>query len=227
MKVRVLFFAAAKERAGTDGDEVEVPSPATAGSVLEAVCAKHPALSPLKRHLRVAVNQEFASLEDPVPEGAEVALIPPVAGGSGALAAPDPAAFRVQDAPLSLDAVVRHVSGPGMGGVVTFSGAVRNETKGRRVVELDYSAYGAMAVAKMAAIAKEAEAQWPGTRLAIHHRVGTLQPGELAVVIAAGAPHREAAFASCRHAIERLKQDVPIWKKETFEDGVVWVGLGP
>ena len=234
VKVKVLYFAAARERVGTDTETLQV-SPGASGKVtvadvLDAVAKAHPAFAQLRPHVRVAVDQEFSHAGDPVPDGAEIAIIPPVAGGSGAEANPratDLTSFRVQPEPLSLDAVVGCVSGPGMGGVVTFTGAVRNETKGRAVVKLDYEAYTPMAEAKMAEIASEAHAQWPGSRVAIHHRVGTLLPGEVAVVIAAAAPHREAAFAACRHAIERLKQDVPIWKKETFADGVVWVGLGP
>ena len=228
VKVKVLYFAAARERVGTDAEELQV-SPGASGKVtvadvLDAVATAHPAFAQLRPHVRVAVDQEFSHAGDPVPDGAEIAIIPPVAGGSGAT---DRSSFRVQPEALSLDAVVACVSGAGMGGVVTFTGAVRNETKGRAVVKLDYEAYTPMAEAKMAEIASEAHAQWPGSRVAIHHRVGTLLPGEVAVVIAAAAPHREAAFAACRHAIERLKQDVPIWKKETFADGVVWVGLGP
>jgi molybdopterin converting factor subunit 1 len=218
-QVRVLYFAAARERTGTAAETLQVAAPVTAGAVLDAVCARHPGFAPLRPHVRVAVDREFVSPEAPVPEGAEVAIIPPVAGGS--------ANFRVQDAPLSLDEVVAQVSGTGFGGVVTFTGAVRDRTSGKAVVKLEYEAYRPMAEEKMASIAAEAQGLWPGTRLAIHHRVGTLRPGELAVVIAAAAPHRDAAFAACRHAIERLKQDVPIWKKETLEDGVVWVGLGP
>ena len=131
------------------------------------------------------------------------------------------------DAPLSLDAVVKAVSGAGQGGVVTFSGAVRDATAGRAVVRLEYEAYGPMAEKKLAEIAAQAAVQWPGARVAIHHRVGVLAPGELAVVIAASTPHRAEAFAACRHAIEQLKAEVPIWKKEVYADGAVWVGLGP
>jgi molybdopterin synthase catalytic subunit len=152
-------------------------------------------------------------------DGDEVALIPPVAGGAGC--------FHVVDRPLALQEVVDAVSGPGQGGVVTFSGAVRDVTRGRKVLRLEYEAYPEMAVKTLAAIGDQAARQWAGTRLAIVHRVGTLLPGELAVVIAASAPHRDEAFQACRHAIEALKRDVPIWKKEVYEDGDVWVGLGP
>ncbi|HZI14968.1 MAG TPA: molybdopterin converting factor subunit 1 [Myxococcus sp.] len=218
--VTVLYFAAARERAGLSREALEVPEGASVREVLQAITAKHPALAPLLPHLRVAVDQEFVGLDAPVRAGAEVALIPPVAGGS-------PGLFSVVDRPLRLEEVVEAVGGEAYGGLVTFSGSVRNQTKGRRVLRLEYEAYAPMAEKKLAEIGAEAAAQWPGARLAIVHRVGTLVPGELAVVIAAAAPHRKEAFRACEHAIERLKQDVPIWKKEFFEDGDVWVGLGP
>ncbi|MCE9666757.1 molybdenum cofactor biosynthesis protein MoaE [Myxococcus stipitatus] len=135
--------------------------------------------------------------------------------------------FSVVERPLRLEEVVEAVGGEAYGGLVTFGGSVRNETKGRRVLRLEYEAYAPMAEKKLAEIGAEAAAKWPGVRLAIVHRVGVLVPGELAVVIAAAAPHRKEAFRGCEYAIERLKQDVPIWKKEFFEDGEVWVGLGP
>lgn len=219
-RIRVLYFAAARERAGVDREELELPGErSTVAQALEHLLGLHPSLRPVAPHLRVAVNQEFAQPGDLVPDGAELALIPPVAGGAGL--------FRVLARPLELDEVVRAVGGEAFGGLVTFSGSVRSQTRGRRVVRLEYEAYAPMAERRMAQIGAEAQERWPGTRLAIDHRVGALAPGELAVVIAAAAPHRAEAFEACRHAIERLKQDVPIWKKEIFEDGEVWVGLGP
>lgn len=183
------------------------------------LAARHAGLGPLLPHLRVAVDQHFVGPEEAVPDGAEVALIPPVAGGSGR--------FLVVERPLVLDEVVRVVSGPGRGGVVTFSGAVRELSHGKRVTKLEYEAFAPMAERVFAGIAEEIGQRWPGTQVAIAHRVGTLAVGELAVVIAAAAPHRKEAFLACEHAIDRLKQDAPIWKKEFFEDGAVWVGLGP
>ncbi|MFY1831212.1 molybdopterin converting factor subunit 1 [Myxococcus fulvus] len=218
--VTVLYFAAARERAGTARERLEVPEGATVGEVLRLLAAAHPGLAPLLPHLRVAVDQEFVGVEARVRAGAEVALIPPVAGGS-------PGLFRVVERPLRLEEVVEAVGGEAYGGLVTFSGSVRDATKGRRVLRLEYEAYAPMAEKKLAEIGAEAATSWPGVRLAILHRVGVLVPGELAVVIAAAAPHRKEAFRGCEHAIERLKQDVPIWKKEFFEDGEVWVGLGP
>ena len=218
--ITLLYFAAARERVGLTRESLELPPGARVSDVLRLLASRHPALAPLLPHLRVAVNQEFSPPDAEVPAGAEVALIPPVAGGSDGL-------FRVVDRPLRLEEVVEAVAGEAYGGLVTFSGSVRNQTRGRRVMRLEYEAYPPMAEKKLAEIGAEVAGLFQGTRLAIVHRVGTLVPGELAVVIAAAAPHRKEAFLGCEHAIERLKQDVPIWKKEFFEDGEVWVGLGP
>ncbi|MBN1205249.1 MAG: molybdenum cofactor biosynthesis protein MoaE [Myxococcaceae bacterium] len=217
--ITVLYFAAARERVGAQREALEVAGSARVRDVLGLLAERHPALGPLLPHLRVAVNHEFVDAEAEVPAGAELALIPPVAGGSGL--------FSVVDRPLRLEEVVAAVSGEAYGGLVTFSGSVRNQTRGRRVLRLEYEAYPPMAEKRLAAIGAEVAERFGGTRLAIMHRVGTLMPGELAVVIAAAAPHRKEAFLACEHAIERLKQDVPIWKKEFYEDGEVWVGLGP
>jgi MoaE-MoaD fusion protein len=219
MPLTVLYFAAARERAGTARETLEGPAPANVRQLLEVLAGRHPELRPLLPHLRVAVNQEFQSLDAPVPDGAEVALVPPVAGGAGC--------FRLSEAPLQLEEVVQAVEAESRGGLVTFTGTVRSQTRGRAVRELSYEAYAGMAERAMAAIGQDIESRWPGTRVAIVHRVGTLRPGEAAVVIAVSAPHRAEAFEGCRLAIERLKADVPIWKKERFEDGEEWVGLGP
>ena len=220
-RVTVRFFAAARERTRVTEHRLELPGPATVEDVSRALVAAFPALGPLMPQLRVAVDEAFAQATDVVPDGAEVALIPPVAGGAPA------GLFRVVDEPLSLAAVVEAVSRVSQGGVVTFTGVVRDHSKGKRVTRLDYEAYAPMAERKLADIAREAREQWPGAEVAVMHRVGTLVPGDLAVVIAASAPHRREAFRACEHVIERLKQDVPIWKKEYAEDGEVWVGLGP
>ena len=218
--VTVLYFAAARERAGTDRERLTFDAPPTVRELAARLAALHPELGRLLPHLRIAVDQEFARPEERVPQGAEVALIPPVAGGAGG-------PFKVVDRPLSLDEVVKAVSGEGMGGLVTFTGSVRDQTRGRRVARLEYEAYAPMAERTFAKISQEAAEKWPGVRLAIVHRTGTLVPGDWAVVIAAAAPHRDEAFLACRHAIDRLKQDAPIWKREVYEDGEVWVGLGP
>ena len=215
----VRYFAVARERAGCSEEKVELLPGTTVAALLAQLLVSHPALAAVLPHLRVAVDHQFVGLDEAVPEGAEVALIPPVAGGSGA--------FELLSSPLSLDAVVKAVSANGQGAVVTFSGAVRDATKGRAVRRLEYEAYAEMAQKKLEEIGAEISARWPLARAAIHHRVGVLVPGELAVVIAVSTPHRAEAFAACRHAIERLKTLVPIWKKEVYTDGEVWVGMGP
>ena len=135
--------------------------------------------------------------------------------------------FRISDEPLDLAEVVRAVSVAEHGGIVTFAGTVRAINHGKRILRLEYEAYRPMAERKLAEIGAAVGAEWPGARLAIVHRIGTLVVGETAVVIAASAPHRPAAFEVCRAAIDRLKESVPIWKKEVAEDGETWVGLGP
>ena len=220
MKITVRFFAAARERSKRSTLDLEVPTGTTVAALTALLVERLPDLAPLMARLRVAVAEEFAVPDDVIPEGAEVALIPPVAGGSGGL-------FRLQDTPLSLQEVVDAVQGTARGGLVTFSGVVRDQTKGKRVMRLEYEAYGPMAQKKLAQIGDEARQQWAGTQVAVVHRLGTLVPGELAVVIAVSAPHRREAFRACEFVIDRLKEDVPIWKKEFGEDGEVWVGLGP
>jgi molybdopterin synthase catalytic subunit len=218
MALTVLYFAAAREAAGRDQEEIALSAAATVADLRAALAARHPALARTLARCRIAVDQEFARDEDPVPPDAEVAVLPPVSGGSGL--------FRVVDRPLELAEVVAAVSGPGRGGVVTFTGDVRGESRGRRVLRLEYEAYGPMAERKLAEIGAEVEREH-GARLAIVHRVGTLLPGEAAVIIAAAAPHRAPAFRACEAALERLKHDAPIWKREVLEDGSHWVGVGP
>lgn len=220
MRITVLYFAAAREAAGTDREELELPPGAEVATALEVAATRHPALRPLLPRCRVAVQQHFASRETRLQEGDEVALIPPVAGGGSSRCA-------LQDRPLSLDEAIASVRGRDAGAIVTFTGQVRARSRGRNVVRLDYEAYGPMASRQLEAIARECAERWEGARVAILHRVGILEVGEVAVVIAAAAPHRAEAFAACRHAIERLKEEVAIWKKERFDDGSEWVGLGP
>ena len=220
MKITIRFFAAARERAKRTTLELELPAGSKVSDLAATHIAKIPELAPLLPKLRIAVAEEFAGPDEVIPEGVEVALIPPVAGGSGGL-------YRLQDSPLSLQEVVDAVSGHTRGGLVTFTGAVRDINKGKKVTRLEYEAYAPMAQKKLAQIGEEAREKWPGTEVAVLHRLGTLNPGELAVVIAVSAPHRKEAFRACEYVIDRLKEDVPIWKKEFAEDGEVWVGLGP
>ena len=217
MALTVLYFAAARDAAGAGREEL-AERPPTVGDLRRVLAGRHPGLARLLPRCRIAVDETFADDGDPVPEDCELAVIPPVSGGSGR--------FRVLDRPLALGEVVAAVSGPERGGVVTFTGDVRAVSHGRRVLRLEYEAYVPMAERTLAEIGESAGREH-GALVAIAHRVGVLEPGEAAVVIAAAAPHRAPAFRACEAAIERLKRDAPIWKREVFEDGSEWVGLGP
>ena len=219
MPIRVLYFAAAREAAGTAGEELLEPTHSVA-ALRATLGARHPALARLLPRCRIAVGEEFVFDDAAVPDGAEVAVVPPVAGGSPL--------FAVVDRPLSLDEAVEAVggAGAGAGGIVTFTGTVRADTRGRRVLRLEYEAYRPMAERVLARIGEEVGAAH-GAHLAVIHRVGVLAPGDAAVVIAAAAAHRAPAFRACEECLERLKREVPIWKREVFEDGLEWVGMGP
>jgi molybdopterin synthase catalytic subunit len=217
MPVTVLYFAAARDAAGASRQVLD-PAPATVGELRRRLLALQPSLGPVLARSRVAVNGRFAEDGEPVPEGAEAAVLPPVAGG-----APD---FAVVDRPLRLEEVVSAVSSHGLGGLVTFTGLVRDVTRGRPVVRLEYEAYTGMAEQVLARIGEEVGARH-GCRVAVLHRVGVLLPGDAAVMIACAAAHRSPAFRACEEVLERLKKEVPIWKREVYQDGAEWIGMGP
>jgi molybdopterin synthase catalytic subunit len=220
MRIQVLYFAVFRERIGRAQDELELPAGATAGEAITALGERHPAIAQLRGRFRIAVNQDFVDDAHVLAERDELALIPPVAGGAGRHVV-------LSGEPLSLDRCLAAVTGPGMGGIVTFTGVVRRHSRGTTVEHLEYEAYAAMAVKTMTELCDEIEREVDGARLAVEHRVGHLVVGELAVVIAAAAPHRAEAFTACRAMIDRLKDRVPIWKKEVGDDGSEWIGLGP
>ena len=219
MRVLVKLFGAAREAVGEKELAVALPEGARAADLLALLAREHPALAALAGRLAVSVNLEVVARETPLGDGDEVALLPPVAGGS--------ARCWLSDRPLDAGLVIARVSGAGQGGIAVFLGAVRDHARGRQVRHLEYEAYPGMAEREMERIADEAAARWPGARVAIAHRTGHLEIGEVAVVVAAAAPHRGEAFDACRFAIDELKQRVPIWKKEFSPDGSSWVGLGP
>jgi len=223
MKIQVLYFAVFRERLARDEEALELPPGARVADAIAALAERHAVIGALRGRFRVAVNQDFCDDDRALADGDELALIPPVAGGAGA----DARHAKLLGEPLSLDRCIAAVSGPGMGGIVTFVGMVRRHSRGTLVDHLEYEAYGSMAVRELVRLCDEIEAQIAGTRLAVEHRVGRLAIGEVAVAIAAAAPHRAEAFTACRAMIDRLKDRVPIWKKEVGEDGAEWVGLGP
>ena len=208
MTVVVRLFAGLRERAGWSQRELDVASVAEVWQALE--------LGDEPEGLLYAVNREYADRGQKLHDGDEVALIPPVSGG----------AFRVTEAPLSLEAVAAEVADERAGAVATFAGTVRRQSRGREVTHLEYEAYAEMAEDVMARLAGDLEARHDLCSIAIHHRVGRLEVGEASVLIAVSAPHRQDALAACKDAIDRLKETVPLWKKEVYEGGEEWVGRG-
>ena len=219
-RVELLVFAGLRQRLGRPSLALELPAGCTVAQLRAQLERTHPELGALT-HCRLAVDHEFVDDATIIPAGAELALIPPVSGGH------DGAASHLSEAPLELARVVAAVEHEGAGGITTFTGAVRRHSRGKTVDHLEYEAYAPMALAVMDRIARGIEAEIRGTRVCIHHRIGRLEVGEIAVIIAASAPHRAEAFDACRRAIEALKREVPIWKKEVDEAGEAWIGQGP
>ena len=222
MKVEVLYFAAVAELVGLREETVELDAPLDVAAFATFLEARHAALRGRLARVRFAINEELGRATDAIGDGDVVAVIPPVAGGVGRAAA----LLRVSitHAPLSLDLVSGLVRHPGAGALAIFVGVVRDHSEGREVSALEYSAYESMAVAEMARIVEELEAEMPEVRLAAHHRLGPLVVGDDAIICAASSPHREEAFLAGRALIDRIKERVPIWKRERAEDGVSWVG---
>ena len=218
MNVHVRLFASYREAVGSGHVVLELPSGATVRDAIALIRQQHPHLS-VSRELVVAKNRDYAGLDDPIGDGDELALIPPVSGGANAVGD----RILVSSVRLSIDAAIEAVRGPDAGGIVIFLGTVRNASRGTAVRHLEYEAYPEMAETKMRQIAAALESVHAPLRLAIHHRIGDLAIGEVAVIIVAAAPHRDAAFTAARAAIDELKQVVPIWKKEYTDDGAVWI----
>jgi molybdopterin synthase catalytic subunit len=207
--IKVRLFAGLREHAGFAERELE--GVARVADVWPAL-----GLGEEPPGLLYAVNREYAERERELRDGDEVGVIPPVSGG----------AFRLSEEPLSLDAVVREVADERAGAIATFTGTTRIESRGRRVVHLEYEAYEGMAEKVMAEIAAELERRYNICGIAIHHRVGRVGIGDTSVVIAVAAPHRADALAACKDAIDTLKEIVPLWKKEVYEGGDEWIGRG-
>jgi MoaE-MoaD fusion protein len=220
VRVRVRLFARYREATGHERLDVDLPEGGTVETAWDAVVGRHPQLAPYRPFTLFAVGHDYVEPDHPLNADDELCLFPPVSGGS------DEDRFEVVDRPLSPDAIAALVDDAGAGGLVIFSGVVRNQTDGRPVKFLEYEAHAPMASAKMREIGAAVRARWPGVRrVAMQHRIGRLEIGECSVLIAVSAAHRGEAFEACRYAIDTLKRTVPVWKKEHFEDGEVWVGL--
>jgi molybdopterin synthase catalytic subunit/molybdopterin converting factor small subunit len=208
MRVTVRLFAGLREQAGWSRREIEAERVADVWGALE--------LGTEPEGLVYAVNREYAAGPQLLADGDEVAVIPPVSGG----------AFLLTEQPLSLDAVVREVASDEAGAIATFSGTARRHSRGRTVRYLDYEAYEGMAEGTMERLADGLRERYDLHAIAIHHRIGRVELGEPSVVIAVSAAHRADALAACKNAIDLLKTEVPLWKKEVYEGGEEWIGQG-
>jgi molybdopterin synthase catalytic subunit len=221
VRVRVRLFARYREALGRERLEVDLPEGGTVEAAWSAIADRHPELAPYRPFTLFAVGQDYVSPDHRLRPDDELFLFPPVSGGGAGADI-----YRVVTEPLSPDAIAAEVDDPGAGGIVIFSGVVRNETGGRPVKFLEYEAHAPMAEVKMREIGEAVRVRWPGVRrVAMLHRIGRLEIGEASVLIAVAAAHRADAFEACRYSIDTLKRIVPVWKKEHFEDGEVWVGL--
>ncbi|MCW5876091.1 MAG: molybdopterin converting factor subunit 1 [Anaerolineales bacterium] len=222
-KVQVLFFATLKEKAGVSEAELELPAGSRVADLKRLLLSQYPGLPEARSAMLVAVNQEYAFDEDPVPDGAQVAVFPPVSGGSGA-----PEVFAVTEGEIDLNDLLAQITTPSSGATCLFSGMVRAETlrgEPRKTLRLEYEAYKPMAEAKMRQVAEEIRERWPQVEgIAIVQRIGILQPGTPTVLIACSGGHRDSGvFEAARYGIDRLKEIVPVWKKEIGPQGEEWV----
>ena len=217
MQIKVLFFGRLRDIAGRSEEVLELSEPASLGEVFEQYATRFPSLLDLRSSVVMARNQEFSAPGTLLSDRDEVALLPPVSGGSG------PNYTALTRDPIDAAALAREVACDSDGAVITFEGIVRNNTKGRKTLYLEYEGYEPMALKIMAGLTEQITANHAVGRIAMVHRLGRMEIGEASVVIVVASPHRKAAYDASREAIDTLKRTVPIWKKEFFEDGEVWV----
>jgi MoaE-MoaD fusion protein len=225
MKIGVLFFGVLKDLVGRSAETVDLPEGAVVREVLSYYARHVSGFEAMMASLAISVNREYSGAERLLHEGDEVGLLPPVSGGSadgGEVRNEVHGEVRIVRDPINTEAVAARLKQPEDGAAVIFEGVVRNNTRGRRTLYLDYEAYEAMALTQMESLAREARQRFAVRGTSIVHRLGRLELGETSVLIVVAAAHRGAAFDACRWIIDTLKKTVPIWKKEYFEDGAVW-----
>ena len=218
MNIEVLLFARLRELVGHDRVVVQRQELFTVRDVWDGLRAQYPQVEGFGKSLLISVNQEFAGWDTSIREGDELAFFPPVSGGSevGKL-------IRIVRSPIQIEPLVSQLQQPKDGAVVVFDGIVRNHSQGRKTLYLEYEGYEPMALKKMEEIEESARSRWPVNRIGIVHRLGRLEIGEASVVVVVTSAHRKIAFEACQFVIDTLKKTVPIWKKEFFADGEVWV----
>ena len=215
MKVNVRLFAGLSDLLGQRQVSLELAEGATVAQLRDQLSREYPAVTPFLASLVCAIDEEFVPTEHSLRDGDEVALIPPVSGGS----ADGEGWFQVTSEPLDPQRLVEAVRRDESGALALFYGVARNHSEGRRVRALEYDAYPSMAEKKLREVAEEVRARWPITGIGVLHRVGRLAIGETSLLVAVSAAHRREAFEACHYAVDRIKQIVPIWKKEIWEDG--------
>ncbi len=224
MHIRVLFFGLLKDMCGHAEEWIDLPDGSTTGTVFDHYAKQFPKLRQMASSIVLAKNHEFASTAEHLKEYDEVALLPPVSGGNLAeIDDPEGHFFALTRVPIDIRGLEHLVQRGIDGAIVTFQGVVRNNSGGRPTRRLEYDCYEGMAIRKMAEIGREIAHRSEISRIAMVHRLGVLEIGEASVVIVVAAPHRRPAFDAALEGINRLKKLVPIWKKEFFKDGEVWV----
>lgn len=224
MIVTLRYFASVRELLARSREEINLPDGFSVAETMDCLGEQNPSLQPLLGSIIPMVNQEYVAHDQILEDGDELALIPPVSGGADSVSDFETPLFDVTTEPLDIGEITARVARPEAGATVTFTGYVRDHARGNDVVSLDYESYESAALKMLARIGDEVLLQWPDTLTAISHRTGLLSVGEISVVIAVSSPHREAAFEAGKFAIERIKEIVPIWKKEQYADGSQWIG---
>jgi molybdopterin synthase catalytic subunit len=218
VQVRLLFFASIKDIVGARQIDVEIPSGSTVGSLLAELEERYPRLAGYRSILLTSVNEEYAKPDTKVADGDEIGIFPPVSGGAF-----QSEFYRITQDAIDARAVATQLQRPEAGAICIFEGIVRNNSKGKSTKYLIYEGYETMALAKMEEIGVFVRQAWDINAVGIVHRLGKLEIGETSVAIIVTSAHRRASFDACEYAIDKLKKIVPIWKKEFFEDGEVWI----
>ena len=217
VRVKVLLFGQAREFVGVPAIDLELQAPATVDTAFAWLKSRHERLGKMERSLLFAVNEEYADRGQVLADGDRIAILPPVSGGAGS------DIFEITREPIDIPGLRTRLLEGDSGAVVIFDGVARNNTKGRPTLFLEYEGYTEMALRMLEQIGREARERWAINRIGIIHRLGRIEITESSVVIVVTSAHRGIAFEACRYAIDRLKKIVPIWKKEYFEDGAVWI----